>query len=80
MVVILKLHMDINTNGKMGLSKTHCLQACASLKFCMLFIATMHWLRMAKHQQGPVVHSPLLIFDRHFLTASIFSVQSQLSV
>ena len=33
-----------------------------------------YWIRVAKHLQGPMIHSLLLIFDGIILTASILSV------
>ena len=39
-----------------------CLQACASLTVCEAL--SIHWIRVAKHLQGPMIHSLLLIFDR----------------
>ena len=31
---------------------------------CIWSIAAIHWIRVAKHLQGPIIHSLLLIFDR----------------
>ena len=48
----------------------HCLQACASLT--MGKALSIHWIRVAKHLQGPMIHSLLLIFDRIIFNLNTF--------